>query len=56
MQTHLTFARALLAAYMLTYGDVKAINAEGGTPTLPESMLFRVGFHRAVTLPPLISV
>lgn len=39
------FPQALPAAHILTYGNVEAINAEGGTPTLSESMLFGVCFH-----------
>lgn len=38
------------SAHILTDGDVEAIDAEGGTPTLPESMLLRVGFHCFCTL------
>lgn len=28
-----------------TDGDVEAVDAEGGTPTLPETLLLGVGFH-----------
>lgn len=45
MQTHLTFLPALPSQHILTDSDVKAINAEGGTPTLPKTMLLRVCFH-----------
>ena len=38
----------------LTYGDVEAVNAEGGTPPLPKPMLLGVSFHRFGNLrPPL---
>lgn len=50
MQAHLTFLHALPTLHSLTYGDVEAINAEGGTPTLPESMLLGVSFHRFANL------
>ena len=46
MQTHFTFPPALPTLQCLTYGDVEAVNAEGGTPTLPKSMLLGVSFHR----------
>lgn len=38
-----------------TDGDVEAVDAEGGTPTLPEVLLLGVGFHllRPATLAPL---
>lgn len=44
---HVSPASPLLA---LTYSDVEAVDAEGGTPTLSEAMLFGVGFHRFGTL------
>lgn len=48
-------AAALPRLQILTDGDVEAVNAEGGTPTLPETMLLGVRFHRLdtpVTLEP----
>lgn len=51
MQTHLTFPSALPTLQILTDGDVKAVNAESGTPTLPKSMLLRVSFHCLGTPP-----
>lgn len=36
---------ALTTPQIPTDGDVEAVNAEGGTPTLPETMLLGVGFH-----------
>lgn len=50
IQTHLTFTPVLPTLQNLTYSDVEAVNAEGGTPTLPKSMLLRVSFHRFGTL------
>lgn len=49
MQTHLTFLYALPTLHVLTYGDIEAVNAEGGTPTLSKSMLLGVSFHRSGT-------
>lgn len=39
-------AAALPRLQILTDGDVEAVDAEGGTPTLPETMLLGVRFHR----------
>lgn len=51
MQTRLTFPpRTLPTLHILTDGDVEAVNTEGGTPTLPKSMLLGVSFHRFGTL------
>lgn len=41
---------ALPTLQILTDGDVEAVNTEGGTPTLPKSMLLGVSFHRFGTL------
>lgn len=45
MNTHKASFLALITLQTPTDGDVEAINAEGGTPTLPETMLLGVGFH-----------
>ena len=48
MQTHFTSPRSCLyptPGSSLTYGDVEAIDAEGGTPTLSKPMLLGLGFH-----------
>lgn len=50
MQTHLTFLPALPTLQILTDSDVEAVNAEGGTPTLPKMMLLGVSFHRFGTV------
>lgn len=50
MQTHLTFLPALPTLQILTDSDVEAVNAEGGTPTLPKTMLLGVSFHRFGTV------
>ena len=50
MQTQLTFPPALPTLQILTDGDIEAVNAEGSTPTLPESMLLGVSLHRFGTL------
>jgi len=40
-----TFLLLCLPYERLTYGDIEAVDAEGGTPTLPKPMLLGVGFH-----------
>lgn len=35
-----------------TDGDVEAVDAEGGTPTLPETLLLGVGFHCSADVQP----
>lgn len=50
MQTHSTFLPALPTLQILTDSDVEAVNAEGGTPTLPKTMLLGVSFHRFGTV------
>lgn len=48
--THKASFLALITLQTPTDGDVEAINAEGGTPTLPEMMLLGVGFHRSAAV------
>lgn len=50
VNTHKASFLALITLQTPTDGDVEAINAEGGTPTLPETMLLGVGFHRSAAV------
>lgn len=46
MQARFTLPLALPTLQFLTDSDVEAINAEGGTPTFPKTILLGVSFHR----------
>lgn len=50
VNTHKASFLALITLHTPTDGDVEAIDAEGGTPTLPKTMLLGVGFHRSAAV------